>query len=367
MPHSTRCNSANRTSSVLQLAPSKLPVSSVNSAKPRKTVQRRNPIPASSAELEAWLAKYLPVERAIMEEREKRLASITRNRATRSRRFGDLCEATEGKAVIWRRDRLSLQEMIGLANGDVFTIKCLLAYMGKTATRKIDALRHRLKRPFYYAQENARRRRLAAERRKVTPRSTTNPCPTREEVLDAWLHAKDSRESMLHFGGMMEDLECYVDNSLRFSETGEVAGRAPGIKGWLIENIPALAIKYKTVMRYKAAAKKLRQMAGLKDPIPTSSMLEIPNTPKTTADDDIKGYHDDYRTVEVLRARAVYLEAMEGIPDNITQTILRINELLDPNRIDDTTLLSRWRQRYENEISMRTKSKWARRLFRRTG
>ena len=352
---------------MLQLSQDELLVSSVNPAKPRKAVRRKSPILASSAELEAWLAKYLPVERAIMEEREKRLVSVARNRAMRSQRFGDLCEATEGKAVIWRRNNLSLQEMIGLANGDVFTIKCLLAYMGRTATRQIDALRHRLKRPLYYAQENARRRRLAAERRKVAPRSTTNPCPTREEVLDAWLHAKDSRESMLRFGGMLEDLECYVDNSLRFGETGEVAGRAPGIKGWLIENIPALAVKYKTVMRYKATAKKLRQMAGLEDPIPTSAMLEIPNTPKTSAGYDVKGYHDDCRTIEVLRARAIYLEAMEGVPDNVTRTILRINELLDPNRIDDTTLLSKWRQRYENEISMRTKSIWAKRLFRRTG
>ena len=85
--------------------------------------------------------------------------------------------------------------------------------LGVKCTRDVDAMRHRLKRPIYYARENARRRALAAERRKVRLRMTSNPCPTREEVLDAWVHAKDSREAMLRFGGMMEDLECYVDNS----------------------------------------------------------------------------------------------------------------------------------------------------------
>ena len=67
--------------------------------------------------------------------------------------------------------------------------------------------------------------------------------------------------------------------------------------------------------------------------------------------------------VEALRARAVYLEAMEGVPDNATRTIQRLDELLDPERVEDATMLKAWRERYENEITMRTKSSWFKRLF----
>ena len=71
--------------------------------------------------------------------------------------------------------------------------------------------------------------------------------------------------------------------------------------------------------------------------------------------------------VETLRARAVYLEAMDGVPDNATRTIQRLDELLDPERIEDATMLKAWRERYENEITMRTKSRWLDRLFKTVG
>ena len=51
-------------------------------------------------------------------------------------------------------------------------------------------------------------------------------------------------------------------------------GRAPGIKGWLRENVPALALRYTTVMCYKVAAKKLRQVVELPDPIPVAAVLD---------------------------------------------------------------------------------------------
>ena len=69
--------------------------------------------------------------------------------------------------------------------------------------------------------------------------------------------------------------------------------------------------------------------------------------------------------LEALRARAVYLEAMDGVPDNATRTIQRLDELLDPERIEDATMLKAWRERYENEITVRTKSRWFGKLFGR--
>ena len=136
-------------------------------------------------------------------------------------------------------------------------------------------LRH-IRRPFYYAQEVERRRALAIERRKIRRRRTTAPMPTPEELIEAWDRRKTSRKAMILLGGMMHDLECYVDNCLRFDEAGNVVGRNGGIRGWLKENVPDLFPKYKTLMRYKALAVRLRQATGTKDPKPTSKLLVKP-------------------------------------------------------------------------------------------
>ena len=131
----------------------------------------------------------------------------------------------------------------------------------------------RLRRPFYYERETERRRRLAVERRRISRRATSAPMPTTEEVLAAWNVRKESREAMIRLGGMLHDLECYVDNCLRFDESGDVIGRNGGIKGWLGEKLPELLPKYKTLMRYKAMAVRLRQATGTEDPKPTSALL----------------------------------------------------------------------------------------------
>ena len=136
-------------------------------------------------------------------------------------------------------------------------------------------LRH-IRRPFYYAQEVDRRRALAIERRKIRRRRTTAPMPTPEELIEAWDRRKTSRKAMILLGGMMHDLECYVDNCLRFDDAGNVVGRNGGIRGWLKENVPELFPKYKTLMRYKALAVRLRQATGTKDPKPTSKLLVKP-------------------------------------------------------------------------------------------
>ena len=134
----------------------------------------------------------------------------------------------------------------------------------------------RVRRPFYYAQEVERRRSLAIERRKIRRRRTTAPMPTPDELLKAWNERKSSREAMIILGGMMHDLECYVDNCLRFDEAGNVVGRNGGIRGWIADNVPELLPKYKTLMRYKALAVRIRQATETKDPKPTSKLLVKP-------------------------------------------------------------------------------------------
>ena len=133
-----------------------------------------------------------------------------------------------------------------------------------------------LRRPFYYARETERRRQLAAERRKVKRRRTTAPMPTPEDLRAAWAHRKDSGEAMVRLGGLLHDLDCYVDNCLRFDADGRVVGRNGGIRGWLRACVPELEPKYKTLMRYKAMAVRLRQVTGTEDPVPTAALLDAP-------------------------------------------------------------------------------------------
>jgi hypothetical protein len=135
----------------------------------------------------------------------------------------------------------------------------------------------RIRRPFYYGQEVERRRELAKERRKIRRRRTTAPMPTPEDVLKAWNERKSSRAGMIILGGMLHDLECYVDNCLKFDDAGNVIGRNGGIRGWLVDNLPELLPKYKTLMRYKALAIRIRQATGTKDPKPTSKLLVKPH------------------------------------------------------------------------------------------
>ena len=336
-----------------------------------------------AGELAAWLAKYEPVERAILEARERRLRNRTVRRAEGARRFGDFCEASEGLATVWRRRGFPAAEMLDWAGGDRFTLWAMAPFLRCRATEEVNALRRRLTRPLYYERENERRRALAAERRRIRRRRTENPCPTREDILDAWTHAREGREAMLRFGSLLEDLECYVDHELRLAG-GRIVGRAPGIKGWLRENIPALALRYTTVMRYKAAARKLRQVVELPDPLPVAAVLDGAGVLGGTgtqegkrdygaekSQDNDKGEvrnvqvgREVEREMAILRARGVYLEAMAGVPDTVTRVLERIDALLDPGRVEEANMLASWRARYARAVTERTARRWRDRLFR---
>ena len=275
------------------------------------------------------------------------------------------------------------------------------------------------RRPRYYAAENERRRALAAERRRIRARSTTNACPTREALLDAWNHRRDSHEAAIRFGSLLEDLECYLDNSLRRNEDGVIVGRNPGIKGWLCDNLPEIYEKYTTAMHYKAAAKKLKQVVELADPTPADVVL-----PRGAAErkdgakrdygadeamgDDCgssceatggigerrgegcaeergercaekrgegrekghaKGRGEDEAVPElaVVRARAIWLEVVDGIGLSATALMARLDALTDPERVEDANMLAAWREKYVNEITERTKKRWWRRLVKAIG
>ena len=153
---------------------------------------------------------------------------------------------------------------------DVRGLRCMI----RGLTQRTNRLQQKAYRSRYYGRDNARRRKLAAERRKITGRTTTNPCPTPDGFRGAFARVRESVEAKLLFGGMVHDLACYVDSCLRYDGAGNITGRNGGIKEWLAENVPELYPRYKTIMRYKALAMRLRQAMGVKDPEPTSALLE---------------------------------------------------------------------------------------------
>ena len=119
--------------------------------------------------------------------------------------------------------------------------------------------------------------RLRNERRKLCARSTLATHPTATDIRVAWAFARESHANMLHLGGMLHDLECFLQNELQvmwIKRRPKIVGRSAGIRGWIRENCPELIGKYKTLMRYKALALRLRQAAEIADPVPTSAALE---------------------------------------------------------------------------------------------
>ena len=163
-----------------------------------------------------------------------------------------------------------LQLALGVT--DLRGLRCLR----RGLTLRANALQRRAYRSRYYARDNARRRELAAERRKIRRRTTLSPCPTPDEFRAAFARVKESAEAKIRFGGMVHDLACYVDSCLRYDESGNIVGRNGGIRAWIAENVPELSPRYKTIMRHKALAMRVRQLTGLEDPQPTSVLLDGP-------------------------------------------------------------------------------------------
>ena len=189
--------------------------------------------------------------------------------------------------------------------------------------REVDRHVHRLRRPTYYERERARRQALSEERRRVRQRRTLNPCPGMDEIREALAHACESVESMLRLGSLMEDLECYVDNSIYFAEDGSLKGRRGGVRRHLEKEAPDLYARYKTLMRYKGLAKRFRQATGVSDPIPAVALLSIETeegNPKRMSDEEIKKVSSEHSrefTSEQYRARkrAHVLGMGEGVAD----------------------------------------------------
>ena len=146
---------------------------------------------------------------------------------------------------------------------------------------RLSLVLRRLRRPAYYERERERRRRLADARREIRRHHTLNPQPTFGAIRAALRDARRSPEAALRLGSLLEDLECFVDNTLRFDGRGRIVGRRGGIKRLLQREAPDLFEKYSTIMRYKAMAKRFRQACGTGEPVPPAMLLPASNPDDT--------------------------------------------------------------------------------------
>ena len=147
--------------------------------------------------------------------------------------------------------------------------------------RRLSLIVRRLRRPAYYERERERRRRLADARREIRKHHTLNPRPAFDAIRAALRDARRSPEAALRLGSLLEDLECFVDNTLLFDGQGRIVGRRGGIKRLLQREAPDLFEKYSTIMRYKAMAKRFRQACGTGEPIPPAMLLPASNPDDT--------------------------------------------------------------------------------------
>ena len=152
--------------------------------------------------------------------------------------FGDLCEMSDGLAAVWRRNGCTEREIFEFINDEPF-ILCdvipalhrlgftedevvrhvpndgtrarivlaaswflafpnkirsstlavppwiLAAFLRRALTQRIATMRNKAARPIHYEAEKVRRRAMAAERRRITRRTTTNPCPSADDLMNA--------------------------------------------------------------------------------------------------------------------------------------------------------------------------------------
>lgn len=176
-------------------------------------------------------------------------------------------------------DFMNEHGFIGSARSSaLFMVLCLMgcSFAFWVVRRQLTLVLRRMRRSSYYERERERRRELAKARRAITVRRTSNPCPTAEELREAFAHAAESPEASLRFGSMLQDLECYVDSRVVVdSATGTIRGRRGGIKRFLQREVPEIFIRYKTAMSHKARAKRFRQACDAIDPIPIDALLPI--------------------------------------------------------------------------------------------
>ena len=81
-------------------------------------------------------------------------------------------------------------------------------------------------------------------------------------------------EEKIRLGSMLLDAEASVDSSLVRNAEGEIVGRKPGLRGWILENCPDLLPHYGSLTSYRRLAAEFRDANAVGDPCPAALLLE---------------------------------------------------------------------------------------------
>ena len=111
--------------------------------------------------------------------------------------------------------------------------------------------------------------------RRLCERSVRKP-PTAAAVYEQYEKARGRGrvEEKIRLGSMLLDAEASVDSSLIRDETGEIVGRKAGLRGWIVDNCPALLKHYAALTGYRRLAAEFRDAHDLGDPCPAALLLE---------------------------------------------------------------------------------------------
>lgn len=104
----------------------------------------------------------------------------------------------------------------------------------------------------YYAQEAEHRHKEAELLRAAVP-PPSNPMPTPEALIHAYVHRHVSEEAAIRFGSLVIDLEEHVRRTVQH-DGARIVGNAGGVRDWLKKHCPELAPHYHTCQRFKRKA-----------------------------------------------------------------------------------------------------------------
>jgi len=233
----------------------------------------------------------------------------------------------------FRRNARTFEEKVSLllavaALFGVYTVATLLY-------RRLSLIVKRLRRPTYYERERERRQKLAIARREVRRHRTLNPQPTFDAIRAALRVARTSPEAAIRLGSLLEDLECFVDNTLIHDAQGQIVGRRGGIKRLLQREAPDLFAKYSTIMRYKATAKRFRQACGSGEPVPPATLLPAPEAAGPTTAPIPNGLSDEMRA-KLVAPREVARTILEECEGTLISLESALALRLDPDCIPAT-------------------------------
>ena len=141
------------------------------------------------------------------------------------------------------------------------------------SVRLLLALHDRLRRHAHY--RGARRSHCMGTPIRRLCRTSVNPMPDIETLVEAYQAARGRGRvaEKIRCGSLLLDAEAGVDSSLIRTPDGEIAGRNPGLRGWIGERAPWLLKHYVSLMQYRRLAQAFREAHGLRDPHPAALLL----------------------------------------------------------------------------------------------